>query len=414
MRIGHLLLTGLAVLCVVGADASAGKVEDLLKDAQEERDKGRVGQAAPLFARAVAEAQKKGDLVVEMSAARGLSSLFERGGGSIGRTGGAIMTSSGGSSSRLTDDQRELLALALGGLAAKQHGALVAPMTIARQILYAATERADTEHCSAAASALRDAAKSKGAGRAAAVMLQYAEGLTLRESDTAKAAQQFDAAYVVAAEEGWHDLTTHIGTERAGLLYDAKDIAGAEKILEDVAAVLGDEVALRTASAWTRAVEARLPDAPASTKAILTRATRNPRPLRPVPVISDSGFGRAKSTQLGRALKKGGKKKTLVTVRRTSNGMEVICHFDPKSEQMVLPSADEQRVDLDGLVVIVRGHHVSVFDVQAEREASKGIGNIAAGMTRGGIGSIVRAEYLLGQDETWTLTKGAGVSISLK
>ncbi|RLC55809.1 MAG: hypothetical protein DRI30_06930, partial [Chloroflexi bacterium] len=297
----------------------------------------------------------------------------------------------------------------------KQQGAVVAPTVVARQILYAATEHGDTEHCGAAAAALREAAKNKGAGRAAAVLLQYADGLKLRASgDADQAAQQFDAAYVIAAEEFWGELAAHLGTERAGLRYDAKDMEGADKILEEVASLLGDEIDLRTAGAWTRAVAARLPDAPESTKRTLNSATRNPQPMRPSPVVSDGGFGRSKSTQLGRALKKGGKSKKLVTVRRTSDGLQVVSHFEPKSEQMVLPGPDEQRVELDGLILTIRDNHVAVYDVQAEREAAKGFAHVGSDMTRGGIGSILRAEYLLGQDETWTLTKGAGVSISLK
>ena len=238
--------------------------------------------------------------------------------------------------------------------------------------------------------------------------------LSRNAGNVAKAVEHLNGAYVLAVEEGWHDLAAHVGTERAGLRFDAEDVAGAEKILADVASLLGDEVDLRTATAWKRAVEARMPGAPESITQLLKRATSNPLPMRPAPVVSDGGLGRSKSTPFGRALKKGGKKKTLVTVRRTSNGLEVISHFDPETEQVVLPSHDDQRVDLDGLILVIRGHHVSVYDVQAEREASKGIGHIASGMTRGGLGTVLRAEHLLGMDETWTLTKGAGVTIALK
>ena len=400
-------VAAIALFSVASGAALAASTDDLIKDAQALKTSGRVEEAAARFGAAIASAQKKGDLLAEQRAARGLFGLFDGGQG----TGGIVAGATGGAS----DDDRNLMALVLGQLDAKRNGAFVSAPALARRLLFAATELGDSEHATSARAALK--ANGKRAGMASAVLARYADGLiSLRGGKSSDAETRFRGVLDVAQKERWADVAAHVSAEIAGIRIAADDTEAARAVLAAVADNFDGELGSMTSAAWMRALRARVPDVSEELLRIVSRAVTNARPTVGIPLISDGGFGKSKSTDLGRAMKRFSKRQPLVTVACAPNGFAFERHFDEKRAEVKLYRPRHQRIDYGGLLLVTRGRTVALRTATTENAGASGIGLgtkaiVNGGGVNAGAGSIARADYLLARDEVWTVTKAGVVTV---
>jgi hypothetical protein len=388
------------VVALAATSAWGASADDLIAEAEKLRTAGKVEEAAARFGAALESAQKKGKLDAEERAARGLDGLF--GPGTVGgRAGGGV-----------TAGERDLLALVLGQLDATRNGAFVSAPVVARKLLLFASEFGDADHVAPARAAL--VANGKAGGRASSAMVTYADGLlALEAGDSEAAGTAFEQVLAVALEERWADVAAHASAEIAGIRVAAADEAGAKAVLARVTETLEGELGGLTSSAWTRVLHARIGEPSTELLNVLRAAMRGARPTSSGPVVSDGGYGKSKSTELGRALKRFSVRKPLVTARCAPNGFALTRHFEPESEEVRLFRPDQQRIDYGGLLVTTRGRMIALQAAKTENEGASGIGGVTRSVASSvGVGSVARAEYLLARGETWGVTKKGVVTIT--
>ncbi len=401
------------LLLVTPAPASAAESPDsLLDDATERFADGDLDGCATLIGKAASRAQDDGDPTAERRVALALEGLLRQ----VALSAPRWLQRGASSQRALSNEQRAVVARVVPELDASRSGAFVSAPVLSRRLLYAATQLGDTEHVDVAVTALRVHAKSKGVGRSASVVAEYAEGLAARAAgEFGDARSHVDAAYAAAIEEGWLELAAHAGTEGAWMRWDAGEQDAARERLTEIGEQFDNDVAGETVRAWARAVRVRLPKDAPELLIPVDEATKRIVPAGSDPVTNNVSSGKAKLTPLGRAFKKMGRRAPLAQIERTSDGLELATKFKPKTDELVLYRSGDRRLDRGGLLVVVRGYAVGLEELKTDNYRSiQGAPRTDA--ERPILGSPttlvrVRADVLLARGETWSVTKTGFVTV---
>ncbi len=409
------LSLALIALCAAAPQpALAGTVPDLVEKADDLFADGALEDAATQLGKAAALAHKKNDVESERAVAATLDTLL-REAKKTQRKGVQRTVSSSGD---LTEIQRLLIVRVVEKIDAKRSAAFVSAPALARRLLLAASEHGDFEHVDTARKVLAVHAAQRGCGSAANTYLQYADGVIAQRDDKLDlAAKHLRAAYTDAADQGWLDLAGHAGTTLAWVQWSQDDQAGAEATLRAVAALFEGDVSGETARAWTRVVQAGLPEGATELAEIVNQATRELTPQASDPTGDSDSSGKSKLTRLGKAYKKLGGKSPLTRVERGELAWQIAVLFKPKSKTTEQPRSGARRLNLGGLRLVLRDQHIAVERLELQNYDNfqgapmRRAGEQQPALRPAGHLTLCRADYPLARGETWTVTKAGTIRI---
>ena len=291
----------------------------------------------------------------------------------------------------------------------KRSGAFVSAPSIARHLLLMASATGDTKFVEDAAKVVRANTTQRGAGKCAKAMNLYTDGLLARiKKDDVKAAFFFDKAFAMMRDEGWTPLAMHAAVENAAALVRQRNVDGAATAIASLAEIFpaGSDISL--SYILRQLYQTHLAGAPAEVKQAYEKVMKPHTGPRSVSSAGGrggrGGHGGMDLSKVGEGMRKFGRKKALMTVRRADKGFEIRQGFD-KSFKAEQPYKHGTKYHEDGGVTLgFWNFAVGLYMIDPE-----GCRVQPGESSSGPSGEL--AYYFLARKEKWTVTKRGVVAI---